>query len=62
MDGQELRKGCEDALKSLIASKEVMESGQTEISHLLYQRYTSLIESGFTPEQAFELIKARGLL
>jgi len=62
MDGQQCRKDCENALKNIIASKEVMESGQKEISHMLYQRYISLIESGFTDTQAFEIVKSRGLL
>ena len=63
MSGQKMptRKELEQTLKEIRNIKEVFETTQTEMSFFLFTKYESLQKSGFTKEQAFEIILRRGL-
>lgn len=61
LEKRSARKEMERALDALIASKEIMEMGFVEQAQMLKSLYDSYIKSGFTQEQAFDLIKHKGL-
>ncbi len=55
------RKEMENTLNNFKANEEHYEMMLKNFDKMFYMRYKSLIEAGFTENQAFELVKARGL-
>lgn len=55
------RHELENAIRSYRSNVEHFEMSIKCTSEALYMRYKALIKAGFTAEQAFEIIKARGL-
>lgn len=55
------RNEMETILNSMRKNKEIFEMQIKEISEMLYCRYQSLQEAGFTKEQAFKIILTRGM-
>lgn len=51
----------EEAVRNLRQCAEINEMGQHEIARALRARYDGYLKAGFTEQQAFELIRARGL-
>lgn len=52
----------ENHLRELDVNEEINDMAMQRMGGLLFKRYEFLQESGFNKEQAFELIKHRGLL
>ena len=61
MTGDERKKEMEECLKHIQITKEVTEMSMKEMAMMMFNYYKALHESGFTEEQAFEIIKFRGL-
>ena len=57
----ENRKEMEKILQEARANAEHYEMIAAEVSKMLYIRYTTLQDAGFTKDQAFEIVKARGM-
>jgi hypothetical protein len=57
----EMRQELESALSNIDINQEHMKMLTDKQSKMFYERYKSLIDSGFSKEQAFELVKDRGL-
>jgi len=61
MNADKERKLTEELMKTYKINKEVNEQAWIEISKVMYFRYQTYIEVGFTETQAFELVKYRGV-
>jgi len=61
MSAQNNRKEMEKELKEFLANKEIVEMGMKEISIMFFARYLELQKAGFTEDQAFKIILARGV-
>lgn len=59
---QNKRKELEDALRDLQGNKDIHEMQLKELSGYMWNHYNNYINSGFSKEQAFELIVKRGVL
>jgi len=59
---QEKRIEMEKAMRDVEVNSEVNEMAMQQMGALLFKRYEILQVSGFTKEQAFEIVKHRGLL
>lgn len=57
----DLRKGLEDGVKAMKANQEIIEMGFNEQAKMLKSVYDAYIKAGFNEDQAFELIKTRGM-
>lgn len=55
------RAEMEAILSNMHANSEHIEMMVIESAKMLHQRYVALIAAGFGEQQAFEIIKARGL-
>lgn len=61
MNPEETRKDLENELKNFSANQEHYEMMMNNLSKMMFMRYKALIEVGFSEQQAFEIIKHRGL-
>lgn len=63
MDGEKKtpREIMEESLRGLQACSELYEQAQVELANQLFIRYKALRESGFTEDQAFQIVLTRGL-
>jgi hypothetical protein len=62
MSAQDERKGMEEALTRLKINAETYENCMKQTSQFYFLRYRQLVEVGFTEQQAFEIVKYRGML
>jgi len=58
---EETRRQLEESMMNMRANEEHFEMAANNIARLFYQRYMALQEAGFTEQQAFEIVKTRGL-
>lgn len=56
----QIRKNLEGAMRNYSANKEHFETLAGNIAELYYAFYLAYVKSGFTKEQALDIIKARG--
>lgn len=61
MDSQNFRKEAEETLKAMRNSKEILEMEIKELAILYGVHFRVLKTEGFTDDQAFEIVKFRGL-
>ena len=57
----DLRKGLEEGVKAMKANQEILEMGFGEQAKMLKSVYDAYISSGFSEEQAFQLIVHKGI-
>jgi len=55
------RAHIEKSLKSVLDSQELLEATFKPLSQMLFQKYTALVEAGFSRDEALAIIKERGL-
>lgn len=60
-NNNDIRKEVEKGLQAYTANKEHFEMAMKNLAEQMFVLYRAYIEKGFTEQQAFELIKARGL-
>ena len=61
LPAKEQRQEMENVLLSYDANKEHFEMMLMNMAELFFKRFTTLQKAGFTEQQAFEIVKARGL-
>jgi len=61
MTNDEQRKNMEEQIKNFQTNEEHYEMLMSNMSKILFIRYKTLIASGFSDEQAFEIVKSRGM-
>ena len=55
------REEIETILKNVTDNQELLEASFKPIAELFFQKYKSLVDAGFTEEQAMGIVTARGL-
>lgn len=55
------RSKMEANLMNIQSNQELLETAMQPMSCILFSRYEALQRAGFTPDQAFQIILARGL-
>ena len=55
------RKQMEEMLSLLLSHQEMLEASMKPLSELLFSKFRSLVEAGFTRDEAMEIIRTRGL-
>ena len=55
------RSEAEEMLKAIQGQQELTEMAMKEMSKLYRVRYSSLVETGLTEEQAFKIVLTRGI-
>jgi len=55
------REALEKTMKALLANQEVLEMAMKPIAQLTKVKLDSLVNAGFSRQEAMEIIKARGL-
>jgi hypothetical protein len=61
IDPAETRRNMEAAFKNMEVNEEHFEMGARKIAEMYYCRYKALKDAGFSEDQAFDIVKARGL-
>jgi hypothetical protein len=51
----------EKSTRDLLLNQEVIEMQQKPIAQMLKSKFDALVSAGFTPDQALEIVKVRGI-